>query len=292
MRSVADVSYAGDPNTGFAVYDSLPDSGYSGWQEVGGTSAGAPQWAALIAIVDQGRVVSGQTTLDGATQTLPLLYSLYTATDTSGTSLYTSYFNDVVDSVSGYGGGDPWHWRWGGYGYSDSVATSGYDTVTGLGSPKAASLVTALIGGSSSSTTTGSTGSTPSSGSGSSGTTTVAALPASPLNAVFADTPIASVIEGAKGTLELLLTNTLSTPFSGPVTVTLYASTNNSLSGDDTAIASFGYKTINIRAGHTKTLKLRYTYPASLPNGTYDLIASVAALGTGTATAEADASRL
>ena len=39
--------------------------------EVGGTSAGAPQWAALVAIADQGRASAGQGSLDGATQTLP-----------------------------------------------------------------------------------------------------------------------------------------------------------------------------------------------------------------------------
>ena len=77
VRSVPDVAYDGDPNTGFAIYDSVPDDGYSGWQEVGGTSAGSPQWAALIAIADQGRVLDGKTTLDGPSQTLPDLYALY-----------------------------------------------------------------------------------------------------------------------------------------------------------------------------------------------------------------------
>ncbi len=40
-RSAPDVSYNADPNTGFAVYDSVPYQGFSGWQVVGGTSAGA-----------------------------------------------------------------------------------------------------------------------------------------------------------------------------------------------------------------------------------------------------------
>ena len=39
-RSTPDVAFDGDPNTGLAVYDSLADQGYVGWQEVGGTSAG------------------------------------------------------------------------------------------------------------------------------------------------------------------------------------------------------------------------------------------------------------
>ena len=46
---------------------------------MGGTSLAAPAWAALIAVADQGRVAEGGTTLDGATQTLPALYSLPSA---------------------------------------------------------------------------------------------------------------------------------------------------------------------------------------------------------------------
>lgn len=77
-RSSPDVAYNADPNTGFAVYDSVPDQGYSGWQVVGGTSAGAPQWAALVAIADQGRSLQSLPTLSGASQTLASLYSQYT----------------------------------------------------------------------------------------------------------------------------------------------------------------------------------------------------------------------
>jgi subtilase family serine protease len=114
-RSDPDVAYDADPDTGFAVYDSLLYNGQSGWQVVGGTSAGAPQWAALIAIADQGRALAGKGTLDGASQTLPALYSVYSAPGTSGYATYTSYFNPIVS---------------GGFGIS-----------TGLGSPKAAAIV-------------------------------------------------------------------------------------------------------------------------------------------------------
>lgn len=74
--SSATVAYDADPNTGFAVYDSVPDAGVQGWQIAGGTSAGAPQWAALFAIADQGRALQGKHSLDTATQTLPALASL------------------------------------------------------------------------------------------------------------------------------------------------------------------------------------------------------------------------
>ena len=45
------------------------------WQVVGGTSLGAPAWAGIIAIVDQGRALAGKASLDGPTQTLPSLYA-------------------------------------------------------------------------------------------------------------------------------------------------------------------------------------------------------------------------
>src|SRR5208282_2631990 len=116
-----------------AIYDSINDDGYIGWQEVGGTSAGSEQWAALIAIADQGRVLTGASSLDGSTATMKTLYGLYSAPGTSGYSTYTGNFNDIVT-----GGGR----GWGPY-YSSGV-TAGYDLVTGLGTPKAVPIVSAL----------------------------------------------------------------------------------------------------------------------------------------------------
>ena len=46
-RAVPDVSYNADPATGFSVYDSTSYQNQAGWFTVGGTSAGAPQWAAI-----------------------------------------------------------------------------------------------------------------------------------------------------------------------------------------------------------------------------------------------------
>jgi subtilase family serine protease len=69
-RAVPDAAYDADPNTGFWVYDT---TGGNGWYAVGGTSAGAPQWAALIAIANQGRAGNGLGTLDGQYQTLPAI---------------------------------------------------------------------------------------------------------------------------------------------------------------------------------------------------------------------------
>ncbi len=113
-RSVPDVSYDGDPNSGMAVYDSTAYQGYTGWWTVGGTSAGAPQWAALVAIANAGRSTAlGQ--VDAK------LYSLSTGAS------YSTCYDDVLTGNNG--------------GYS---AGGGYDLVTGLGSPLAGHMVPAL----------------------------------------------------------------------------------------------------------------------------------------------------
>jgi hypothetical protein len=120
-RTNPDVAYDADPNTGFPVYDSYNNGTVAPWSEFGGTSDAAPQWAALIAIADQGRILAGKTALDGASQTLPMLYQL-PATD----------FHDIT---SGSSEGTP--------PYSTA---SGYDLVTGRGTPIANKIVTGLIG--------------------------------------------------------------------------------------------------------------------------------------------------
>jgi len=89
-RAVPDVSYNANVTTGVAVYNGT-------WWKVGGTSAGAPQWAGIHAL--------GQS----ATNT-----NLYTSAKNS----YSSYFRDITSGAN--------------YKYS---ATVGYDLVTGLGSP-------------------------------------------------------------------------------------------------------------------------------------------------------------
>jgi len=75
-RSTPDVAFDGDPNTGVAVYETSLATGFGSWATVGGTSLGTPAWAAIIAIADQGRALSGEGSLDGPTQTLPTLYAL------------------------------------------------------------------------------------------------------------------------------------------------------------------------------------------------------------------------
>jgi len=132
MRGVPDVAYQASSLTGVLVYDTAPGDATSGlhcpsgnpcsagWYVVGGTSASAPQWSGLVAIADQ---MAGH----GLGQINPALYSL-----ASGPH-YGTYFYDVTTgnnqadpSVPGY------------------PATTGWDPVTGLGTPNAATLVPAL----------------------------------------------------------------------------------------------------------------------------------------------------
>ncbi len=119
-KETPDVSADGNPNTGLAVYDSVPGSGANGWTQVGGTSAGTPVWAAVIAAADQAR--GGATNALSSSQTLGLLYGL----DKSGT--YASAFHDITSG-------------------SNAVATAktGYDMVTGLGSPDATGIIKAAV---------------------------------------------------------------------------------------------------------------------------------------------------
>ena len=113
-RGVPDVSYDADPKTGFSIYDTTRYQGQSGWFTVGGTSAGAPQWAALIALANQGRTTS----LAG---TAAPMYSAATAN-------YTANYRDITSGTNGTCG-------------TLCTATTGYDFVTGLGSALANNLV-------------------------------------------------------------------------------------------------------------------------------------------------------
>ena len=57
-RATPDISLNADPRTGVSIYNSLGEGGGSGWATIGGTSAGAPQFAAMVALVNQLRVAS------------------------------------------------------------------------------------------------------------------------------------------------------------------------------------------------------------------------------------------
>jgi predicted outer membrane repeat protein len=117
MRTTPDVAYDGNPSTGFAIADSVGFGLATPWVKNAGTSGGTPQWAALIAIVDQGLAVGGVRPLDGPSQTLKAIYALPAAD-----------FHDITSGSTGT--------------YS---AGKGYDLVTGRGSPNANRVVADLV---------------------------------------------------------------------------------------------------------------------------------------------------
>jgi subtilase family serine protease len=121
MRGVPDVAFQASSRTGPLVYDTAPGAG--GWFIVGGTSCSSPQFAGLVAIADQ---IAGQ----GLGQINPTLYRL-----AAGGS-YGTYFYDVN---TGNNQADP--------SIPGFPATTGWDPVTGLGTPNAANLVPALAAG-------------------------------------------------------------------------------------------------------------------------------------------------
>jgi subtilase family serine protease len=120
-RGTPDVSYNANPATGFAVYDSVPFGGASGWYSVGGTSAGSPQWAALLAIANSMRVANRKARLSGAST---VLYSLSKQSAATNFHAVTSGTNGACGALC--------------------TATAGYDYVTGIGTPAAASLISVL----------------------------------------------------------------------------------------------------------------------------------------------------
>ena len=120
-RAIPDISFDADPNSGPVIYDSY---GYTDpWMQIGGTSFSSPATAAEIAIADEMRANHGETSLDGATQTLPALYSLYHSATT-----YPTDFHDITTGNNG------------------DAAAVGYDLVTGIGTPKAQNLLPDLAG--------------------------------------------------------------------------------------------------------------------------------------------------
>lgn len=127
-RTNPDVSYDSDPYSGFSVYQTYGNSTTAPWLQYGGTSDAAPQWAALIALADQGRTAVGEADLSSTTL-LPMIYQLPTA--------------DFHDITSGTTLGSP--------NYS---AGPGYDLTTGRGSPIANKVIADLIGSSNPTPTT------------------------------------------------------------------------------------------------------------------------------------------
>jgi subtilase family serine protease len=133
MRGVPDVAFQASALTGALIYISLPPDGQSGlncgstpcstgWYDIGGTSLSCPQFAALVAIADQ---ING----GGLGLINPALYKI-------GANP-TRYANDFFDITTGNNTADP--------SIPGYPATTGWDPITGLGTPNAANLVPDLV---------------------------------------------------------------------------------------------------------------------------------------------------
>jgi len=126
MRGVPDVSYfaaaySGGAPTGVAVYNTTVRQGETpGWQMVGGTSAGAPQWAGWIARANS-----------VAQKNIPVASIIYKIAK-GGTNL------PFYDITTGQNGSCGYYCQ----------AQLGYDYVTGLGSPHAKDIIDRLVQGS------------------------------------------------------------------------------------------------------------------------------------------------
>lgn len=116
-RQVPDVSASADPFAGYLIY-------FQGaWGGIGGTSAAAPVWGAVIALANASPYCSG-TTVGFAN---PALYR-------AAGDAYSQYFNDVISGNNDFTGTNGGHF----------AAGPGYDMATGLGTPIASSLALAL----------------------------------------------------------------------------------------------------------------------------------------------------
>jgi subtilase family serine protease len=120
-RGVPDVAFQASSRTGPLVYDT--GAGAGGWFIVGGTSCSSPQFAGLVAI-------AGQIAGHGLGQINPTLYALADS---------ANYSSDFYDVTTGNNQANP--------AVRGYPATSGWDPVTGLGTPNAAKLVPALAAG-------------------------------------------------------------------------------------------------------------------------------------------------
>jgi subtilase family serine protease len=133
-RGVPDVALQASAGTGALVYLSLPPDGQSGlicgsdpcstgWYDIGGTSLSCPQWAGLVAIADQ---MNG----GGLGLINPALYKIG-----ANAADYAADFYDVASGNTNQA--DP--------SVPGFAAGTGWDPVTGLGTPNAAELLPDLV---------------------------------------------------------------------------------------------------------------------------------------------------
>jgi len=135
-RSVSDVAFNADPNTGQYLAIITPGSTSVSWLSAGGTSLGAPQWAGIIAVANAVRAASAE----------PVLGDPHAILYEQISTVPGTYASDFADITKGSDGS-----------CATCAAKTGYDQVTGLGTPNVTSLLATLSGASSGTTATGAT---------------------------------------------------------------------------------------------------------------------------------------
>jgi subtilase family serine protease len=127
QRGVPDISLQASSRTGVLIFITNPSYSTNvhdtGWYVIGGTSSGSPQWAGLIAVANE---------MNGGKQLgyiNPALYAI--------ASNPAKYAADFFDVTTGNNQADPT--------VPGFPATTGWDPVTGLGTPNAAHLLPDLI---------------------------------------------------------------------------------------------------------------------------------------------------
>jgi len=117
LRGFPDVAFNADPNTGQAFYDSTGYNGQKGWLVAGGTSVSTPQWAGIVALINEG--------LGYNLSSDELHFRLYDAAEARE---YQRTYRDITSGSNGTCG-------------AVCEAGPGYDFVSGLGAPRAKHLV-------------------------------------------------------------------------------------------------------------------------------------------------------
>jgi kumamolisin len=140
MRETPDVSLDADPATGYPIYCTAGSTcsgglggGTGGWLTVGGTSAAAPMWAAMIALTNEEAAHQGKGRLGFLN---PALYKI-----ASGNH-YNSDFHDITPPSNP---GTPSNNDELGFNGGAYPVTNAYDMATGWGSFNATRLAADLV---------------------------------------------------------------------------------------------------------------------------------------------------
>lgn len=125
MRTTSDVSYNASVYTSVLVYLGFLGGKNNGFYFFGGTSEGAPQWAAITTLANQAAAEAGHGPVGYLN---PKLYAI-----AQNATEYAADFHDVTVGNNAFNG-------------PGFDAKAGYDLPTGLGSPNVANLIATLAG--------------------------------------------------------------------------------------------------------------------------------------------------